>query len=170
MKAWRSGRVMDYRSRGYGFALSLRYLVFSGHGALNVKLRTLEGFTLHLRNLQSGNLQAIEYCVFSIRSIERNMTSFLRTVYIQNVPAPNDPRQNIPSLKDSATIGHKQLVVCKKRCWALLSNEEYIFMQTFIPILTVLVKLKMFVCREKTPCLGPLFSRGTVIGIVHQFM
>ncbi len=54
--------------------------VFSGHGALNVKLRTLENFTLYLRNRQSVNLRAIESCVCSIRSIERNMMSFLRTV------------------------------------------------------------------------------------------
>jgi hypothetical protein len=55
-------------------------LVFSGHGAVNVKLRILENFTLYLRNRQSGNLRAIESCVCSIRSIERNMMSFLRTV------------------------------------------------------------------------------------------
>ncbi len=75
MKAWCSGRVLDYRSEG-----SWCYLVFSGHGALNVKLRTLEYFTLNLRNRQSGNLRAIESCVCSIRSIEHNMMSFLRTV------------------------------------------------------------------------------------------
>jgi len=80
MKAWRSGRVMDYRFIGYRFAPSLCYSVFSGHGALNVKLRTLENFTLYLRNRQSGNLWAIESCVCSIRSIERNMMPFLRTV------------------------------------------------------------------------------------------
>jgi hypothetical protein len=62
---------------GHGAVL----LVFSGHGALNVKLRTLENFTLYLRNRQSGNLRAIESCVCSIRSIERNMMSFLRTVW-----------------------------------------------------------------------------------------
>ncbi len=56
-------------------------LVFSGHGALNVKLRTLENFTPYLRNRQSGNLRAIESCICSIRSIEGNMMSFLRTVY-----------------------------------------------------------------------------------------
>ncbi len=48
---------------------------------MNVKLRTLEYITLYLRNRQSGNLRAIESCVCSIRSIERNMMSFLRTVY-----------------------------------------------------------------------------------------
>jgi hypothetical protein len=63
MKAWRSGRVVNYRSEGSLFAPSLCYLVFSGHGALNVKLRTLEYFTLYLRNRQSGNLGAIESCV-----------------------------------------------------------------------------------------------------------
>ncbi len=80
MKVWRSGRVLDYRSKGSWFTPSLCYLVFSGHGALNVKLRTLEYFMLYLRNRQSGNLRAIESCVCSIRSIERNMMPFLRTV------------------------------------------------------------------------------------------
>ncbi len=42
MGAWRSGRVEDYRVEGSRFAPSLCYLVFSGHGALNVKLHTLE--------------------------------------------------------------------------------------------------------------------------------
>ncbi len=37
---------------------------------------TLEYFTLYLRNRQSGNSRAIESCVCSIRSIERNMKSF----------------------------------------------------------------------------------------------
>jgi hypothetical protein len=80
MKAWRSGIVVAYRFEGSWFAPSLCYLVFSSHGALNVKLRTLEYFTLYLRNRQSRNLRAIESCVSSIRSIERNMMSFLRTV------------------------------------------------------------------------------------------
>jgi hypothetical protein len=35
---------------------------------------------LYPRNHQSGNLRAIESCVCSIRSIERNMMAFLRTV------------------------------------------------------------------------------------------
>jgi hypothetical protein len=82
MKAWRSGRLLDYNSEGSWFAPNLCYLVCSGHGALNVKFRTLEYFTLYLRNRQSGNLKAIESCVCSIRSIERNMLSFLRTVYV----------------------------------------------------------------------------------------
>jgi hypothetical protein len=60
MKTWHSGRVLDNRSEGSWFALSLCYLVFSYHGALNVKLRTLEYFMLYLRNHQSGNLRAIE--------------------------------------------------------------------------------------------------------------
>jgi hypothetical protein len=68
--------VVDYRSEGSWFAPSLCNLVFSGHGELNVKLRTLEYITLYLRNRQSGNLRAIESCVCSIRSIERNMMSF----------------------------------------------------------------------------------------------
>jgi hypothetical protein len=59
-------------------------LVFSGHGALNVILRTSENFTLYLRNRQSGNLRAIESCVCSIRSEERNMMSFLQTVQETN--------------------------------------------------------------------------------------
>jgi hypothetical protein len=50
-------------------------VLFSFHGALNVKSGTLECFTLYLRNRQSGNLRAIENCVCSIRSLERNMTS-----------------------------------------------------------------------------------------------
>ncbi len=85
MKAWCSGRVVDYRSIGWWFAPSLCYLVFSGHGALNIKLRTLEYFTLYLHNRQSGNLRAIESCVCSIRPIERNMMSFLRTVHFVKV-------------------------------------------------------------------------------------
>jgi hypothetical protein len=35
----------------------------------------------YLRNGWSVNLRAIEKCIFSIRSIERNMRSILRTVY-----------------------------------------------------------------------------------------
>ncbi len=53
---------------------------FLRHGALNVKLSTLEYFTLYLRNRQSGNLRTIENCICGLRSIERNMRSFLRTV------------------------------------------------------------------------------------------
>jgi hypothetical protein len=62
-----SGRVVGYRSKGCWFAPSLCSLVFRGHRASNVKLRILECFTLYLRGL---------------RSIERNMRSFLRTVYV----------------------------------------------------------------------------------------
>jgi hypothetical protein len=53
---------------------------FLGQGVLKVKLSTFENFTLYLRNRQGGNLRAIESCVCSIRSIERNMMSNLRTV------------------------------------------------------------------------------------------
>jgi hypothetical protein len=35
----------------------------------------------YLRNGWSVNLQAIENCIFSIRSIERNMRPILRTVW-----------------------------------------------------------------------------------------
>ncbi len=76
MEAWRSGIVVGYRSKGYWFAPSLCSLIFSGHGTSNVKLRILECFTLYLRNRQSGNLRAI--C--GLRSIERKMRFFLRTV------------------------------------------------------------------------------------------
>jgi hypothetical protein len=81
MEAWRSGGVVGYRSRESWFAPSLCSLVFSGHGTSNVKLRILECFTLYLRNPQSGNLRAIENCICGLRSIERNMRFFLRTVY-----------------------------------------------------------------------------------------
>jgi hypothetical protein len=57
----------------------------ASQGVLNVKLCTLECFTLYLRNRQSENLRAIENCVCSIRSIERNMTSFLRTVHVTSL-------------------------------------------------------------------------------------
>ncbi len=84
MKAWGSGRSLDYRSIGCWFAPSLCYLVFSGHGAWNIKLRTLEYFTLYLRNRQSENLRAIESCVCS--SIERNMMSIYgHCVYVWKV-------------------------------------------------------------------------------------
>ncbi len=76
MEAWRSGRVVGYRSKGSWFAPSLCSLVFSGHGTSNVKLRILECFTLYLRNRQSGNLRAIENCICGLRSIERNMRFF----------------------------------------------------------------------------------------------
>jgi hypothetical protein len=42
----------------------------------------LGGFTSYLLNGWSVNLRAIENCIFSIRSIERNMRPILRTVYI----------------------------------------------------------------------------------------
>jgi hypothetical protein len=45
-------------------------LVFSSHGASKVKLRTLECFTLYLRNHQSGNLRTKGNCICSIRSME----------------------------------------------------------------------------------------------------
>ncbi len=80
MQVWCSGRVVGYRSEGCWFAPSLCSLVFRGHRASNVKLRILECFTLYLRNRQSGNLRAIENCICGLRSIERNMRSFLRTV------------------------------------------------------------------------------------------
>ncbi len=47
---------------------------------MNVNLRRLECFTSYLRNGQSGNLRAIENCICGLRSIERNMRAFLRTV------------------------------------------------------------------------------------------
>jgi hypothetical protein len=81
MYVWHSVRVVGYRSKGCWFAPSLCSLVFRGHRASNVKLRILECITLYLRNRQSGNLQAIENCICGLRSIERNMRSFLRTVY-----------------------------------------------------------------------------------------
>ena len=79
MKAWRSGRVVDILKMLVRAQLVL--FSFLRHGALNVKLRTLEYFTLYLRNRQSGNLRTIENCICGLRSIERNMRSFLRTVY-----------------------------------------------------------------------------------------
>jgi hypothetical protein len=39
------------------------------------------GFTSYLPNGYSVNLRAIENCIFSIRSIERNMRPILRTVW-----------------------------------------------------------------------------------------
>ncbi len=83
MQVWRSGRVVGYRSNGWWFAPSPCSLVFRGHRASNVKLRILECFTLYLRNRQSGNLRAIENCICGLRSIERNMRSFLRTVRVR---------------------------------------------------------------------------------------
>ncbi len=80
MQVWRSGRVGGYRSKGCWFTPSLCSLVFRGQRASNVKLRILECFTLYLHNRQSGNLRAIENCICGLRSIERNMRSFLRTV------------------------------------------------------------------------------------------
>jgi hypothetical protein len=94
MKAWHSGRVVIYRSKGWWFAPRLCYLVFSGHGALNVKLRTLECFTLYLRNRQSWNLRAIESCVCIIRSMARNMTSFFWTVH-----CTKNSKQIFPEMK-----------------------------------------------------------------------
>jgi hypothetical protein len=47
---------------------------------MNVNLRRLECFTSYLHNGQSGNLRAIENCICGLRSIERNMRAFLRTV------------------------------------------------------------------------------------------
>ena len=41
----------------------------------------LGGFMSYLRNGWSVNLRAIENCIFSIRSIERNMRPILQTVY-----------------------------------------------------------------------------------------
>jgi hypothetical protein len=79
MKAWRSGRVVDILKMLVRAQLVL--FSFLRHGMLNVKLRTLEYFTLYLRNRQSGNLRTIENCICGLRSIERNMRSFLRTVY-----------------------------------------------------------------------------------------
>ncbi len=76
MVKWWTTDPLDVRLRS-----TVCYLVFSGHGALNVKLRTLKYFTLYLRNHQNGNLRAIESCICGIRSIERNMMSFLRTVH-----------------------------------------------------------------------------------------
>jgi hypothetical protein len=48
----------------------------------NVNLRRLECFTSYLRNGQSGNLRAIENCICGLRSMERNMRAFLRTVQL----------------------------------------------------------------------------------------
>ncbi len=79
MKAWRSGRVVDILKMLVRAQLVL--FSFLRHGMLNVKLRTLEYLTLYLRNRQSGNLRTIENCICGLRSIERNMRSFLRTVY-----------------------------------------------------------------------------------------
>jgi hypothetical protein len=89
MQVWRSGRVVDYSFKGCWFAASLCSLVFRGHRASNVKLRILECFTLYLRNRQSGNLRAIENCICGLRSIERNMRSFLRTVWMLPVNQGN---------------------------------------------------------------------------------
>ncbi len=41
----------------------------------------LGGFTSYMRNGWSVTLRAIENCIFSIRSIERNMRPILRTVH-----------------------------------------------------------------------------------------
>jgi hypothetical protein len=69
---------------------------FLQHGGLNVKLRTLEYFTLYLRNRQSGNLRTIENCICGLCSIERNMRSFLRTVCVHLLPG-NFPLYGISS-------------------------------------------------------------------------
>ncbi len=43
----------------------------------------MEGFPSYLRNGWSVNLRPIENCIFSIRSIERNMRPILRTVWLR---------------------------------------------------------------------------------------
>jgi hypothetical protein len=77
MAQWQSGGLqtqsMLVRAQAvfFGFLRPLR---------MNVNLRRLECFTSYLRNGQSGNLRAIENCICGLRSIKRNMRTFLQTV------------------------------------------------------------------------------------------
>jgi hypothetical protein len=84
VSGWRIGRVSGWLTRDSWFAPSMCWLFFCRQGASNVRLRLcgfLGSFTLYLRNGWSVNLRAIENCIFSIRSIERNMRPILRAVY-----------------------------------------------------------------------------------------
>jgi hypothetical protein len=81
---WHSGRVTDWESRDRWIEPHLCCLVCSRHGMSNERLRLwgfLVGFTSYLLNGWSVNLRAIENCIFSIRSIERNFYFILRTVH-----------------------------------------------------------------------------------------
>jgi hypothetical protein len=126
MQVWRSGRVVGNRSKGCWFAPSLCSLLFRGHRALNVNLRILECFTLYLRNRQSGNLRALENCICGLRSIERNMRSFLRTVQDRSTYFPAaekadrsweyiTPHPSTYSTMFYVRAGHRGSMPCTKR-------------------------------------------------------
>jgi hypothetical protein len=68
----------------------LRPVFFSlpNHGLPSVKFRSLENFTLYLRNSLSLNLRAIENCICGLRSIGRKMRSILQTVWSQELWSP----------------------------------------------------------------------------------
>jgi hypothetical protein len=56
------------------------------------------GFTSFLRNGWIVNLRVIENCIFSTRSIERNMRHILWTVYV-HIPQARTAFSNILSLQ-----------------------------------------------------------------------
>jgi hypothetical protein len=79
MAQWQSGGLQTHRMLVRTQAVLFGFL---WPCRMNVNLRRLECFTSYLRNSQSGNLRAIENCICGLRSIERKMTAFLRTVYL----------------------------------------------------------------------------------------
>jgi hypothetical protein len=124
MEAWRSGRVVGNRPRGSWFAPSKCSSVFSGHGTSNVKLRILECFTLYLRNRQSGNLRAIENCICGLRSIERNMRFFLRTVSIDDISFWPLKVKSAPLTILPLWGGEGQRIICFYTFWILQCFSE----------------------------------------------
>jgi hypothetical protein len=70
----------------------------------------LGGFTSYLRSGWSVNLRAIENCIFSIRSIERNLRPILRTVY--RWPWRRTSESTCEHAKLCALRSHTRLTVC----------------------------------------------------------
>jgi hypothetical protein len=90
----------------------------------SVKLRTLENFTLYLRNSWSLNLRAIENCICGLRSIGRKMRSILRIVYCRPCRF-----QIAPARRKTAWSGEKHFVAgteatCTPFFLVLLSGIE----------------------------------------------
>ncbi len=85
---WRNGKVSGWDPRGQWLDPSLCCLVFFRQVASNVRLRLCDfsgGCTS--RNGWSVKLRAIENCIFSIRSIERNMRPISRTEWLRDTRA-----------------------------------------------------------------------------------
>ncbi len=114
----------------------------------------MQGFTSYLRNGWSVNLRAIENCIFSIRSIQRNMRPILRIMWIYycaEKTAP-PPKPSLRNTKECFFSTHSTIynVSCRFFCVPKGSNELFSIRSIQRNMRPILRIMWIYYCAEKT--------------------